>query len=119
MNCAGITPFIFPAFSPGFGQQVTNFMEGVRLRHWTYDSGETGQGQITWQKTDAYANNLWLAFNETDEADLIAGALLGVLQQLSQDHPVSIDYPKGRAVMALESLGFKAFRTLIWMACRL
>ena len=112
-------PVHFSSFSPGFGQQVTNFMEGVRLRHWTYDSGEMGQGQITWQKTDAYANNLWLAFNETDEADLIAGALLGVFQQLSQDHPVSIDYPKGRAEMALESLGFKAFRTLIWMACRL
>lgn len=112
-------PLDFARFSPGIFQIASNFMEGIRLRHWTYDLGKSGRGQISWQKTNATANNLWLAFDEAEETDLLPGALLSVFQHLSYDHPVSIDYPKGRSQGTFEALGFKDFRTLIWMSCRL
>ncbi len=112
-------PLDFTRLSPGFVHIAFNIMDGIRLRHWTYDLGERGQGQISWQKTDTFANNLWLAFNEADEADLLLGALLGVFRHLSQEHPLSIDYPRGRSQDTFEVLGFKNFRTLIWMSCRL
>ena len=112
-------PLDFNHLSPGIFQYAANLVEGIRLRHWTYDLGERGQGQISWQKTDTFANNLWLAFDESQEPDLLPGALLGVFTHLSQNHPISIDYPMGRAEEIFDALGFKTFRTLIWMACRL
>ena len=112
-------PLTFDRLSPGLLQRANNLIEGVKLRQWTYDIGEYGRGQIAWQKTDTYANNLWLAFKETQEFDLLPGALISVLKQLAQDHPVSIDYPKDRSKFIFETLGFKPFRTLIWMACSL
>jgi ribosomal protein S18 acetylase RimI-like enzyme len=112
-------PLDFARLSPGFVQVASNIIDGIRLRHWTYDLGRRGQGQITWQKTDTFANNLWLAFNEAEETDLLPGALLGVFRHLSQEHPLSIDYPRGRSQDTFEALGFKDFRTLIWMSCSL
>ena len=107
----------FKRFAPGGFQQASNLIEGIRVRQWTYDLPERGIGQIAWQKTDSYANNLWLAFDEHQEAELLPGAVTGVFQRISQEHPISIDYPKGRAVQTLEALGFNPFRTLIWMVC--
>lgn len=75
-------------------------------------------GVITWQKTNTYANNLWLAFPIEKEAELLPCSLEQVLQRLPQKHPLSIDYPQGRGGEQLSRLGFTEFRTLIWMAYR-
>ena len=112
-------PIEFSRLAPGLFQYVNNLIDGIGLRNWSYDLGDRGQGQITWQKTNSFANNLWLAFNEMQEPYLLPGAMAAVFQHLSKDHPISIDYPKGRSEKTLEDLGFKPFRTLIWMACRL
>jgi RimJ/RimL family protein N-acetyltransferase len=112
-------PVNFERLSPGIVQTASNFVEGLRLRHWTYIINGRGQGQITWQKTETFANNLWLAFNETEEHTLLPEAMLSVLKNLSQDHTISIDYPKGRSEEVFKNLGFRDFRTLIWMSCHL
>lgn len=112
-------PLELSRLAPGGFQYVANLLEGIQLRQWTVDCGLKGSGQLAWQKTEGYANNLWLAFDESQEVDLLPVGLLGVFQRLSPIHPISIDYPQGRAVKVLEGLGFRQFRTLIWMACRL
>ena len=109
-------PVDFRRFAPGFLQGLENFLDGVSLRHWTVVSEDKNLGTITWQKTKSFANNLWLAFPEEIENKVLPGALQMVLNRLAKRHPLSIDYPKGRASPDLRALGFENFRTLIWMS---
>lgn len=112
-------PVDFNRFSPGFFQHLTNFLDGVRLRHWAYYHEDELLGVITWQKTRAYANNLWLAFPAETEAECLPASLDWAVKRLARKHPLSIDYPQGRFTQAFKDLGFEEFRTLIWMRCRL
>lgn len=112
-------PLNLHRFSPGILPWVTNFLEGVSIKHWTVKKKGELQGVITWQKSDTYADNLWLAFPIDREAESLPESLAQVLRQLAKKHPVSIDYPKGRCAEELAGLGFKEFRSLIWMVSRL
>jgi ribosomal protein S18 acetylase RimI-like enzyme len=107
----------FSRFTPGLLQQLMNLIDGVRLKHWAFYNHQDLQGVITWQKTSAFAHNLWVAFSPDHEADVLPGALARALRTLSRKHPLSIDYPAGRLSQVLQALGFEPFRTLIWMRC--
>lgn len=110
-------PVNFRRFEPGFLQGLSNILDGVFCCHWAVESAKGLLGAITWQKTDSFANNLWLAFPEKDEEQVLRPALRMVLKHVPRKHPLAIDYPKGRCSGVFESLGFHYFRTLVWM-CR-
>jgi len=112
-------PVNFKRFEHGFLPNFVNIMDGEIHRHWAFESEDALQGVITWQKTNRYANNLWLAFPEETEREMLQQALMLVLRRISKRHPLSIDYPKGRITKIFSAIGFHAFRTLIWMRCRL
>jgi ribosomal protein S18 acetylase RimI-like enzyme len=112
-------PLKLRRFSPGLLHCMTNFVDGAFLKHWIVRVNGEFQGVITWQKSDTYANNLWLAFPTEKEAELLPGSLAQVLCRLPKKHPLSIDYPKGRCADQLSALGFEEFRSLIWMVCTL
>jgi len=112
-------PVDFNRFTPGLFQRLMNFLDGVRFKHRAFYSREELQGVITWQKTNSYANNLWLAFPVDKEKAILPAALARVLKNLNRKHPLSIDYPQGRFHQHFIELGFEKFRTLIWMRCRL
>jgi len=112
-------PVDFNRFSPGLMQCIINFLDGVRLKHWAIVDQDELQGVITWQKTTAFANNLWLAFPLESEGIVLQRALAAVLKRLGRRQPLSIDYPQGRSREVFSQLGFESFRTLIWMRCTL
>ncbi len=112
-------PMKFQWLEPDPLQTLAQWAEGIRLRRWAVAlSGET-LGWIAWQKSNSFANNLWLAFPEQSEDAYLAPALQAVMAKLSPRHPLSIDYPVGRFQGGFERLGFTLFRTLIWMRCKL
>lgn len=108
-------PISFLRFQPGVLQRLTNFLDGIILKRWGIEDQGRVCGWITWQKTDTYADNLWLAFREDMEMSLLPGALNQVFLCLKKRHTVSVDYPSGRFQEGFECLGFDCFRTLIWM----
>lgn len=112
-------PINFTCLEPGFIQGFTNTLEGYYFRHWAFRSMGNLAGVITWQKTNSFANNLWLAISEEIEERTLTSALAQVLRRLPGRHPLSIDFSKGQFREAFESLGFHEFRTLIWMRCEL
>ena len=111
-------PVDFRQFAPDLLQRTKTFLDGPSLKHWVVKEKGKFLGVVTWQKTNTYANNLWLAFPVEKEAELLPGSLAQVLQRLPQKHPLSIDYPQGRGGEQLSRLGFTEFRTLIWMVYR-
>jgi len=112
-------PVDFKRFQPGFFRGLLNIMDEMLFQHWSFRAEGDLLGVITWQKTDSFANNLWLAFPEDGDGDLLATELRLVLRRLSPRHALSIDYPKGLCTNVFKSLGFHHFRTLIWMRCNL
>ena len=112
-------PVNFRRFTPGVLQATVNFFENVALKHWGVIANGACQGVVTWQKTDSFANNLWLAFSDTMENEILSLGLEVVLKRLVKNHPLSLDYPAGQCVEIFEDLGFVKFRTLIWMWRRL
>ncbi len=77
----------FEKFEPGGFQSVSNFLEGVRLKHWMIDFGGNRVGTITWQKTDTFANNLWMGFDPEVEETALPWALAQVIGRLPDHHP--------------------------------
>jgi GNAT superfamily N-acetyltransferase len=109
----------FNKFEPGGVQWMSNFLEGVRLRHWTVEISGKRVGSITWQKTNTFANNLWLAFRPEFEEVALPWALAQVVGGRPTHQPLSVEYPSDRSPEVFEKLGFQKFRTLIWMVCEL
>jgi len=108
-------PVNFRQFTPGLLQNFTNFMAGTCLKHWAiFNRGECA-GVVSWQKTDNSANNLWLAIGERMEETVLPMGLARILRRLPKNHPLSVDYPKGRFEGGFRALGFEDFRTLVWM----
>ena len=112
-------PVNFSRFTPGLFQKIVNALDGMHHRHWSIGHKDEFCGVITWQKTDTYANNLWLAISEEHEDKVLQTALVKVCKKLSQRHSLSIDYPAGRFSAQFRALGFGEFRTLIWMEVNL
>lgn len=112
-------PVNFKRFEPGCLQALTNLFDGVGMKHWGIDRKGALLGVITWQKSTSFANNLWLAIDESAEPDILPYALRAVLKRVSRRHPLSVDYPAGRFAVEFADLGFEKFRTLIWMSLRL
>ncbi|MBR9982637.1 MAG: hypothetical protein KFF50_16520 [Desulfatitalea sp.] len=103
-------------FEPNPLRWFLNFFDDVNFRHWAFDVSGECHGFITWQKTTTFANNLWLAVPEDLHDAPLADALDGVRMRLSNRHPLSIDYPKGRHTPVFTDQGFYHFRSLIWMS---
>ena len=112
-------PVNFQRFSPDVLQALRNFLEGVTIKHWSVQLDANCQGVISWQKSDTYANNLWLALPEEGESNQLPEDLALVMRKLAKDHPLYIDYPDGRCADLFTEMGFEKFRTLIWMWRRL
>ena len=108
-------PVNFRRFEPGLFHRLVNIIDGTVYRHWAIETRRELQGVVSWQKTDHYANNLWLAFPTEVEGEILTQALILVLKRLSRKHPLAVDYPKGRCSEVFKALGFDRFRTLIWM----
>lgn len=108
-------PVDFRRFEPGFIQRLSNFLDGVYIKHWRIGYHEKAQGVITWQKTDSFANNLWLALKNVEEEQYLIGALALLLKRLNKKRTISVDYPEGRFAKTFKTIGFSKFRSLIWM----
>lgn len=105
----------FSRFEPGLLQNISNFLEAVNLKHWAAHFHNECLGIVTWQKTSSHANNLWLALPDDGEPSTLSYLLEKVMKRLHRKHPLSIDFPRGHFTDQYKAMGFKEFRSLIWM----
>lgn len=100
---------------PGWRGSLERALSGRQVQQWSARQGEQLLGTLVWQSSGLEADNLWLAAPAESEA-----AALPALVQLANKHlysyrPLTLNYPAGRAAEGLQSCGFRAIRTLIWM----
>ena len=102
----------------GWLARLQRFLRAYTLRQWTAYRGEAVSGTLTFQSTRAFADVIWLAPPpDGDDASVLA-LLNAARKSLPQRRPLTLDFPAGSAVQALQAAGFQAHQTLIWMQIR-
>jgi len=103
-------------FAPDSFWDPERWFEILKLRHWAVSVDDEPIGFMTWQKTESFADSLWMAPDpRLDESASIASMLQALPERVGRNRPLSVDYPCGRGVEILKSAGFSFVRSLIWM----
>jgi len=103
------------ALQPGLRGFLYRSLNDTNIHQWSAWQAEKLIGVLSWHSSNAYADSLWLA-SYPEAEDTAAAALLEYSQQhISRRRPLSLDYPAGRAVQAIQDAGFYKHQTLIWM----
>jgi ribosomal protein S18 acetylase RimI-like enzyme len=108
-------PLSHDLLQPGLRGALRRLLTGLEIRQWAVEREGQLLGVLAWQRSRSQADHLWLAA-PPDGEDLAVRALLGPARKLLPAHRrVALDFPAGRAVQALEAIGFVPEQTLIWM----
>jgi hypothetical protein len=108
-------PFHLTALRPGWIGSIYRFFTGNNIKQWAAQQGGRHVGILTWQPHTKHADHLWLASSADDEGRVIAALLPVARRQLARRRRILLDYPAGRAILALHDEGFRIQQTLIWM----
>jgi ribosomal protein S18 acetylase RimI-like enzyme len=107
--------FQLRALQPGWFGSLYRFLTGNHIKLWAAQLGGRHIGILAWQPHTKHADHLWLASSLQDEGRVIAALIPAVRRQLAKRHRILLDYPAGRAILALHDEGFRIQQTLIWM----
>lgn len=108
-------PFQVTALRPGWTGGIYRFITGNHIRQWAAKQGPNHIGLLTWQLRSRHADHLWLASAPENESRVITALMPVALEQLINRRRILLDYPAGRAILALHDQGFRIQQTLVWM----
>ncbi|MCW5876393.1 MAG: GNAT family N-acetyltransferase [Anaerolineales bacterium] len=103
------------ALQPGLRGSLERALSARQIEQWSAVQNGRLLGVLSWQSSAMEADHLWLAAPPKSEAAALPALVAEAAQRLYSYRPLSLNYPAGRAVEALEQCGFRAVRTLIWM----
>ena len=112
-------PLKIPALRPGPWGMMHRFFTETYIRQWAVQRGSRLLGVLTWQASRSHADRLWLAASPESEDAALESLLPFISREQYLRRPVSLDYPAGRAVDALQTAGFEPKSTLLWMEAKL
>lgn len=111
-------PFKRAALRPGLAGFFSRLLEDARLKQWSATRQGQLLGVLVWQRTQGHADRLWLVSSPEHEDAAIPALLTYARWEVPFRRKLSLEYPAGRGVHALEGMGFSLEQTLIWMEHR-
>lgn len=103
------------AMSPGFISSAYQFINEMEIQHWSVVRDNTLLGVMSWQRSNRYADYLWLA-SSIEFEDQVLETVLPMIRRLRwMDRTLALDYPQNRAGNGLTTAGFEQKVTLNWM----
>ena len=106
----------YRALQPGLRGVLHRFFFENQVKQWSLRNGSHLLGVVSYIKTNQYSDNLWLAIPPESEKLAVTRLLSYVCRRLPHHKLISLDYPAGRAVEALQEAGFAVHQTLVWMS---
>lgn len=103
------------AFRPGVLGGLYRLVSDTAIRHWTLNKSGRLDAVLTWERSQGFADHLWLAFAMQTDPALITDLLMFARRQLSNRRRLALEFPAFVAHDAIRSAGFSPQRTLIWM----
>jgi ribosomal protein S18 acetylase RimI-like enzyme len=99
---------------PGFRNTIYRFFVQYDVRQWAA-AGDAGQvASVSWIPTLRVPDALWIAASHEGEA-AVPQLLVAARRVLAQHPKITVEYPAGELEQEIQSAGFEAFRTLVWM----
>jgi GNAT superfamily N-acetyltransferase len=109
-------PMNVSLLQPGWRGALERAFNEREVQQWSALRKNRLLGVLTWQSSTLETDRLWLAAPAEHE-DAAIPVLAGIAHaQLRPNRTLALNYPQGRGQSALESAGFHAARTLIWMS---
>lgn len=100
---------------PGWRGALERALSSRQVEQWSAVKNRKLLGVLSWQSSTLESDRLWLASDPKREEEAIAALVSHAANWLSPDRTLALNYPSGRAAEALQTVGFRAARTLIWM----
>lgn len=112
-------PFNLNSLRPDLWGGFIRFLRDAYILQWGAFQDRQLLAALSWQVTTGPANLFWLAAPPDLDENVLRSLLLHACHHLPTRRPVMLDYPAGLFEHALQSVGFKAQQTLIWMELQL
>lgn len=91
-----------------------SFVE-FNIRQWAARRDGKLLATVSWMPSVHTNNMLWVATDPAGDAEGLRMALETARFDLSHYRRLTVEYPAGEMVQAIQSAGFEPYRTLIWM----
>ncbi len=102
-------------FKPGILAWLDHLINERNIYQYAAYLNKQWLGTLTLEKTNLFADNLWVSANPDWEDQVIRAGVPYLQRKLGYDKPMTVNFPENRAAAAFEYLGFKKNHTLIWM----
>ena len=109
-------PLDLKLLEPGWRGALRRAFSERHIAQWSATREGNLLGVLTWQSSTLDADRLWLAADPEQEEAVIPLLMEQAYARLQPRRGLALNYAGGRAMKALTACGFKATRTLIWMA---
>ena len=101
--------------SPDLVNRLYRMFVEINIREWAAFRGGRLAATVSWMPNLHTSNMLWLASESNGDDEAVRLALETSRYELSHYRRLTIEHPAGEMVQAIQSAGFEAYRTLIWM----
>jgi ribosomal protein S18 acetylase RimI-like enzyme len=105
----------FGALRPGFWNWFYKMFVDFNIKQWAAVRNDKLLATLTWMPQGSRSESLYAAVAESPDAEALTHLLLHARRSLSNHSSLSLDYPAGQLVDAIQAAGFRARRTLLWM----
>lgn len=104
---------------PGLWSWLRRFFIELEIRQWAAVKGSELLATLAWLPTLRPYNSLWAVARPEGGADGLRCVLEEARRELSHHRRLTVEYPAGEMVDAIQAAGFNKYRTLIWMCATL
>jgi ribosomal protein S18 acetylase RimI-like enzyme len=101
--------------APGLWNWLYRTFVEFNIRQWAALRAGRLAAVVSWVPTIHTSNMLWIATESAGDAQAVKLALEAARYDLSYYRRLTVEHPAGEMVEAIQSAGFEAYRTLIWM----
>jgi ribosomal protein S18 acetylase RimI-like enzyme len=105
----------FNALRPGLWTWLYMLFVDFNIKQWAATRNDKLLATLTWMPHGGRSETLYAATAQTTDGEALTYLLLNVRRILANHSSLSLDYPAGEMVEAIQAAGFKPRRTLLWM----
>lgn len=108
-------PFPWLSLRPGLPFMFYRFLIDANVRNWVARSDGTCSAILSWQVMSNKNDLLWAAIPPEGGESALTALLLHARYVLAGRQKFTLDFPAGRYDASIQTAGFQAYRTLLWM----
>jgi ribosomal protein S18 acetylase RimI-like enzyme len=105
----------FNALRPGLWTWFYMLLVDFNVKQWAAARDDKLLATLAWMPQGGRSESLYAANHDAAAGDALSLLLLNARRSLANYSSLSLDYPAGEMVDAIQAAGFKPRRTLLWM----